>query len=150
MSTWSAVRSILPWLAGPLALGGFFLPWAHGSGLLTGATFTGFSLVRFTGDLQGLQLSWFEGGALWAARLVILGVPIAGAWQTLLAPRWRWHPAYALSGWYLVVFVLVAVVVGLVRSGVAVPPLGLGLEFVGAGVFLSGRMGGRSAAASRS
>ena len=134
-----ALRSLPPLLAGPLAVAGFFLPWAHGSGLLTGATFTGFSLVRFTGDVQGLELSWFEGGAIWAARTAILAVPIAGAWQALLAWRWRWHPAFALSGWFLVLFALAALGAGLVRSGVILPPAGLALEFLAAGGFLWGR-----------
>jgi hypothetical protein len=126
---------LLQLLVGPLTLAGFVLPWAHGSGLLTGADFTGFSLLRFTGDLQGLHLSVAQGAALWLTRLAILTVPIAAAWQTLLAWRWTWHPGYRISGWYLVAFAIAAAIGGLVRSGLVLPPPGLALVFCAAGLF---------------
>lgn len=131
------MRWIIALAAGPLAIGGFFLPWAHGSGVLTDAEFTGYSLMRFTGDVQGLQLSLFEGAAVGATRLAILLVPIAGAWQVLLAWRWRWHLGFAISGWYLVGFGGVAAIIGLVR-GPAWPPVGLAMVFAAAVAFVVG------------
>ena len=131
------MRWFISLAAGPLALVGFFLPWAHGSGVLTGAEFTGYSLVRFTGDLQGLQLSLFEGAAVSGTRVAILLVPIAGAWQMLLTVRWRWHPGYAISGWYLAVFAVVAAIVGLVR-GPSWPPLGVAMVLAAGIAFVVG------------
>ena len=139
------MRWIIALAAGPLAIGGFFLPWAHGSGVLTGSEFTGYSLMRFTGDVQGLQLSLFEGAAVGGTRVAILLVPIAGAWQVLLAWRWRWHLGFAISGWYLVGFGVVAAVVGLVR-GIEWPPTGLAMVFAAAIAFsvgIRGRTPGR-------
>ncbi len=121
---------------GPLAIAGFFLPWAHGSGPLSGTEFSGYRLVRFTGALQQLDLTWSEGGALWAVRIAIVLVPVAGAWQTLLAPAHRWHPAYAASGWYLVLFAAVAVGIGLSRSGLGSPAPGVALIAASAAVFV--------------
>ncbi len=124
---------------GPLALVGFFLPWAHGPGILAANEFTGFTLVGFAGRLQQLNLSLTLGTGLWAARLAILGVAVAGAWQTLLAPVHRWHFGYALSGWYLVVFAAAATVVGVGKSGIVVPPVGLALVITAGVIFLGTR-----------
>ena len=124
--------------AGPLALAGFFLPWAHGPGPFAATEFTGFTLVGFAGRLQALDLSLAQGGMLWAARLVILGVAVSAAWQTLLAPVHRWHFAYAPSGWYLVGAAALLAGVGLARSGVVLPPLGLALVVAGALCFVGG------------
>lgn len=138
------VRRWLGWLrfaAGPLALAGFFLPWAHGPGPLAATEFTGFTLVGFAGRLQALDLSLAQGGTLWGIRLLILGVAVSAAWQTLLAPMHRWHFAYAPSGWYLVGAAAVLACVGLARSGVAVPPLGLALVLAGAGCFAGALLG---------
>jgi hypothetical protein len=123
-----AWRSRAAWLrlaAGPLALIGFFLPWANGPGALSGTEFTGFTLVGFAGRLQALDLSPSAGGLLWAGRVAILGVAIAGAWQTLLAPGHRHHFGYPLSGWYLAGAATVCAAIGLLRAGLAVPPAGL-------------------------
>lgn len=133
------MRRWLSWLrvaAGPLALAGFFLPWAHGPGALAATEFTGFTLVGFAGRLQALELSILAGGVLWAARLVILGVAIAAAWQTLLAPAHRGHIAYPLSGWYLVSAAVLLSLTALFRSGFEVPPLGLALVVAGGVCFL--------------
>ncbi len=124
---------------GPLALAGFFLPWAHGPGVLAANEFTGFMLVGFAGRLQQLDLSLTVGGGLWLARLVILGVAIAGAWQTLLAPMHRWHLGYAISGWYLVGFAALGCVVGVAKSGVVMPPPGLALVLAAGVLFLVSR-----------
>ncbi|MEO8538577.1 MAG: hypothetical protein ABI577_02470 [bacterium] len=121
--------------AGPLAIAGFFLPWAHGPGPFAANEFTGFSLVGFAGRLQALDLNIAQGGVLWAIRLAILGVAIAGTWQLLLAPAHRSHPGYHLSGWYLVAAATICAAIGLARSGVAAPPLGLGLVVLAAGAF---------------
>ena len=126
-------------VVGPLALAGFLLPWAHGPGILAANEFTGFTLVGFAGRLQQLNLSPTLGAGLWAVRLAILGVAIAGAWQTLLAPMHRWHLGYAMSGWYLVAFAAGATVVGVAKSGIAAPPSGLALVIVAALIFLGAR-----------
>lgn len=125
---------------GPLALAGFFLPWSHGPGVLAANEFTGFTLVGFAGRLQQLDLSLTVGGGLWLARLAILGVAIAGAWQTLLAPLHHWHPGYPASGWYLAGFAVIASLVGIFNSGVVVPPPGLALVMAAAGLFLVARL----------
>jgi hypothetical protein len=137
----AVIQSSLRLLVGPLALAGFFLPWAHGSGLLGGATFTGFSLLRFAGDLQSLQLSLAQGATLWVVRLLILAVPVAAAWQVLLAWRWRWHPAYRWSGAYVAAFALVALLAGLARSGPVVPPAGLWCLATSAACFAAANAG---------
>lgn len=124
---------------GPIAIAGFFLPWADGPGVFAGTQFTGFTLLGFAGRLHALDLSLAVGGGLWIARLAILGVLIAGAWQTLLAPMHRWHVGYSASGWYLAGFSAVACAAGLARSGVVLPPLGLGLVLGAAVLFLAGR-----------
>ena len=140
------LRRWLGWLrlaAGPLALAGFFLPWAHGPGAFAATEFTGFTLVGFAGRLQALDLSVLQGGVLWAARLVILGVAIAGTWQTLLAPGHRTHFAYPVSGWYLAVAAGVLSFAGLARSGLELPPLGLALVVAGGVCFLASTIGAR-------
>lgn len=136
------MRRGLGWLryaAGPLALAGFFLPWAQGPGAFAATEFTGFTLVGFAGRLQALDLTVAQGGALWAIRLAILGVAVAGAWQTLLAPMHRRHFAYAPSGWYLLTTAAVLVVLGLTRAGLTIPPPGLALVVAGAVCFLAAR-----------
>lgn len=110
---------------GPLALVAFFLPWAHGPGPLAATEFTGYRLVGYAGRLQALDFSVSQGAALWSVRMVILAVAVAATWQTLLAPRHRSNPAYAISGWYLVVLAAGALGIGVVRAGVVVPPPGL-------------------------
>ncbi len=124
---------------GPLALAGFFLPWAHGPGILAANEFTGFTLVGFAGRLQELDLGLAFGSGLWLARLAILGVAIAGAWQTLLAPMHHWHVGYSASGWYLVGFAVLATGLGVAMSGLVIPPLGLGLVLLAAVAFLMAR-----------
>ena len=133
------VAALLRMSVGPLAVVGFFLPWAHGPGVLAANHFTGFSLVGFAGRLQQLDLSLTVGGGLWTARLAILGVAIAGAWQTLLAPLHSWHPGYPASGWYLVVFSALAAAIGVAKSGPAFPPLGLACVIASAVLFLVAR-----------
>ncbi|MGE3073529.1 MAG: hypothetical protein AB7N24_05500 [Dehalococcoidia bacterium] len=113
--------------AGPLAFAGFFLPWATGPGPFAATDFTGFTLVGFAGRLQALDLSVTAGATLWFARLAILGVAIAAAWQTVLAPRHRRHFGYPASGWYLVAAATVLVTIGLLRRGFTLPPSGFTL-----------------------
>lgn len=124
--------------AGPLALAGFFLPWSAGPGPFAAYDFTGFTLVGFAGRLQALDLSLAAGTMLWAIRLLILGVAITGAWQTVLAPAHRGHFGYPLSGWYLVGAALVLLAIGLARSGLTVPPLGFAMVVAGALCFAVG------------
>jgi hypothetical protein len=130
--------------AGPLALAGFFLPWTSGPGPLAGTEFTGFTLVGFAGRLQALDLSLTAGGILLAARLALLGVAVAAVWQTLLAPAHQGHFGYWISGWYLAAAALVLGGIGIARSGVMLPPLGLGLVMLGAASFGAAWLAGRS------
>jgi hypothetical protein len=122
--------------AGPLVLSGFFLPWAHGAGPLAATVFTGFTLIGFAGRLVLLDLTPGQSVAVWAVRLLVLGVAVAAAWQTLLAPAHRWHPAYAWSGWYLVAGIVIALSAGVYRSGIVLPTSGLLLWLTGAGLFV--------------
>ena len=126
---------------GPLALAGFFLPWAEGPGFLAGHTFSGFTLVGFAGRLHALDLGTAGSGALLAARLAILGVAVAAAWQTVLAPAHRAHAGYALSGWYLVAATLALLAIGLARSGVQLPPGGLAALSAAAALYVAALFG---------
>jgi len=136
---WLQRASLLRFAAGPLALLGFFLPWAKGPGPYAATEFTGFTLVGFSGRLQALDLSLAEGATLWAFRLAILGVAIAGAWQLVLSPAPRIHRAYGISGWYLVGAATLLLLLGLARSGVVVPPAGFALVVLSAVAFLVSR-----------
>ena len=122
--------------AGPLVLVGFFLPWANGPGLLAASEFTGLRLIAFAGRLELLDLTMLENGSLWLVRLLLFAMVVAAVWNTLLAPAHRWHFAYAISGWYLVAIMALALGIGVARSGVVMPHLGLGL--CGAGALLFG------------
>lgn len=126
-------------MAGPFALFGFFLPWAKGPGPYAATEFSGFTLVGFSGRLQALDLSPAEGATLWAFRLAILGVAIAGAWQLVLSPAPRIHWGHAISGWYLVAAAALLLVFGLARAGIVVPPAGFALVVLGAIAFLAHR-----------
>lgn len=137
--SWRRLANAARLVVGPLALAGFFLPWAHGPGVLAANEFTGFTLVGFAGRLQQLNLSLTVGTGLWIVRLAILGVAIAGAWQTLLAPLHRWHLGYTMSGWYLVAFAAGATAVGVAKSGIVGPPVGLALVIVAGVIFLGSR-----------
>ncbi len=127
---------------GPLALASFFLPWAHGPGPLAASEFTGYRLVGYAGRLQELDLSLGAGAALWAARLLVLAVVVAAAWQTMLAPWHRSHPAYPISGWYLVALGAVAIGIGISRVGVVIPPPGLLLLALAGGLFAAAEAAG--------
>ena len=136
MNGWSRLQRPLRLLVGPLALAGFFLPWAHGPGLLAANQFTGFRLVGVARRFQELDLGWAAGDAILVLRFGVLGVAIAALWQTILSPSWCWHLGYRLSGWYLVAAALVAATVGILRVGLAIPPLGLLLVTTAAGLFV--------------
>lgn len=121
---------------GPLALVGFFLPWAQGPGPLAATEFTGYKLVGYAGRLQALDLSTSASGVLWAFRLIILAVAVAAVWQTLLAPWARHHPVYRWSGWYLVLLATLLAALGVARHGIVAPPPGLALVLAAGAVFL--------------
>jgi hypothetical protein len=121
---------------GPLALAGFFLPWAQGPGPLAATEFTGYKLVGYAGRLQALDLSVSASGALWVIRLMILGVAVAAVWQIALAPWARHHPAYRLSGWYLVLLAALCAVLGIARHGIVIPSAGVGVMMAAAVVFV--------------
>ncbi len=128
-------------LAGPLVLAGFFLPWAHGPRVLAATEFSGFKLVQFAGRLRVLDLAPAVDGAVLSIRVLILGVAIAATWLTLLAPRHRWHFGYRLSGLYIVATAAIALVIGLLKSGIEAPPLGFALWCTGAALFLVAEYG---------
>jgi hypothetical protein len=141
-AAWPAIlAAALRAAIGPLALAGFFLPWTHGVGPLAGSEFSGFRLVGFAGRLQALDLTPSQGGVLWSARLLMLGVAIAGAWLTLLAHGHRRHIAYRASGWYLVAWAAALLAFGAFRAGLTVPPLGLVLLALGAALFATLELG---------
>lgn len=144
-----SISSVAPWRrraallrlgVGPLAIAGFFLPWAHGPGPFAANEFTGFALVGFAGRLQALDLSVAQGGLLWAFRLGILGVAIAGTWQLLLAPRHHGHPAYHVSGWYLAAAGVLILATGVLRAGLTLPPAGLACIAIAAALFVVSRV----------
>lgn len=126
---------------------GFFLPWASGPGPFAATDFTGFTLVGFAGRLQALDLSIAADGTLWGVRLAILGVAVAATWQTLLAPAHRWHFAYSLSGWYIVASAAAMLGLGLLRTGIVLPPVGFALTVFGAVLFLAAWLATASPAA---
>ncbi len=128
---------------GPLALAAFFLPWAQGPGPLAATEFTGYKLVSYAGRLQALDLSPSASGVLWTIRLIILAVAVAAVWQTVLAPWARHHPVYRWSGWYLVLLAAVCAALGIARHGVVLPPVGLALLLIAAGLFLAAELAAR-------
>jgi hypothetical protein len=130
----AAVR-ILQMVVGPLTLLAFFLPWTHGVGPLASTQFTGFRLVGFAGRLQALDLTPAQGGLLLLVRVAILGVALSGAWMTLLGPRYPYHLAYRLSGWYAAAFAAAALVLGAAKAGPTTPPVGLALLAASAALF---------------
>jgi hypothetical protein len=134
------VERVARMAVGPLALAGFFLPWAHGPSILAAESYSGFELVGFAGRLQALDLGFSASAALWATRLLILGVAIAAAWHTVLAPLARWHFAYPVSGWYLGIAGGIAAGIGILRAGIESPPLGLGLWLAGGALFVGCEM----------
>lgn len=124
--------------AGPAALAAFFLPWGYGPGMLSQTAFTGMSLVRFTGDVSGTGDPWAVSLAL-AARLAALAFVVAAAWQTVLAPAWRWHPAYFATGVYLVLSAMTILSLNAALHGISVPPNGALVAAVAAGLFIAGQ-----------
>lgn len=113
--------------AGPLALAGFLLPWTHGPGVLAPEYYSGFDLVRLTGVLQQLDLPAAQSVTLIAVRVLLVGMPVAAVWLTLLAPAHRWHPVYPVAGAYLVLATAGLLIIALFRIGIAIPTPGLAL-----------------------
>ena len=114
-----AGRPPLALAAGPLALAGFFQPWFEGRGLLAGEQYSGYNVLQFSAWLQAADPGATELVALWAARLLTVGVVVAGLWLTVLAPAMRDHWLYRLSGCYLVVAAVVLLGAGAAWQGVA-------------------------------
>ena len=96
--------------------------------------------MGFAGRLQALDLAPAESGALLLARLLVLGVAVAAAWQCALAPAHRWHPVYAISGWYMAGFAAFAVALGASRAGLTMPPSGLALLVAGGALFAAAEL----------
>jgi hypothetical protein len=120
-------RHALPLLAGPLALVAFFLPWTSGPGILAIETYSGFDLVRVTGVLQSLELPAAEGATLVAVRVLLLAIPVAATWVTILAPAHRWHWAYPAAAAYLVAITPAILLARLLITGDVLPSPGLAL-----------------------
>ena len=127
-----ALRSFARLSAGPLALVAFFLPWVHGEGILRYESYSGFDLVRIATILAQLDLAPDQRMALFAARCLLIAVPVAAIWRTLLAPAHSWHWGYRVAGVYLVISGVGLAGVGLVRSGGFAPPPGLAMMFCSA------------------
>ncbi len=127
---------------GPLALAAFFLPWLRGSRLLAGYSFSGFDLVGFAGRVEQLDLGPFAGGSLWLLRAILLGVAVAAAWQTLLAPLAPRHPVCRLSGWYLALLAITLLAVEAARGDLEPVASGLVLWLAAAALFLAGEAAG--------
>lgn len=130
------LRSAARVVCGPLALAAFFLPWVRGSGLLAGYTFSGFDLVGFAGRVEQLDLGPLAGGGLWLLRALLVGVAVAAAWLTLLAPLAPRHPVCRLSGWYLALLAGALLAVEAARGDLSPLPSGLALWLAGAALFL--------------
>ena len=140
------LREVVPWLrvlVGPAAMAAFFLPIARGPSLLSAYRFSGLDLVTLTGRLQTLDLDTGEEAGLWAFRIGLLCIPIAAAWQTLLAPYHRWHPGYAISGWFLVAVAAILLATESVNTGVGWPASGLLLLIAAAVTFAGSAVLGR-------
>lgn len=122
--------------AGPLAVAGFFLPWTEGPGALASVDFSGYGLVAFSGRLTALDLGAVHIAALVAFRLAVLGVGVAALINALLAPAFRWHPAYAASGWAVVAAAPAVLALCLLLPGEPTAPgAGAGLILAGALAF---------------
>ncbi|GAB4332579.1 MAG: hypothetical protein Kow0010_18600 [Dehalococcoidia bacterium] len=116
--------TMLRMAVGPLALAAFFLPWGHGFGMLSQAEFTGLSLVRFTGDVGDAGIGGIPGVLAISARGAALAFVVAATWHTILAPAWRWHPAYTATGVYLVVAAMAIFVTDAAIHGLSAPAPG--------------------------
>ena len=95
-------RTAARMVAGPMVLGGFFLPWINGHGVLAGERYSGYDIVRLAGYLQGADLAAAEDVALTVARIALVGMVAAALWLTALAPRWHTTRLHEVSGWYIV------------------------------------------------
>lgn len=122
-------------VVGPLAAAAFFLSWGTGSGPLAAVDFSGYRLVAFTGSLNVLVDGAAPTALLASLRLAILAVVIAAVWNTILAPTFRWHPLYVISGWYLSAAGLALVTLTLMRGNVTQPPAGVLLMAAAAAIF---------------
>lgn len=122
-------------LVGPLAAVAFFLSWGTGSGPLAAIDFSGYRLVAFTGALDVLVDGAAPTALLTALRLAILAVVIAAVWHSLLAPVFRWHPLYVITGWYLVATGLALVILTVARGNLTHPPAGVLLMATAAALF---------------
>jgi hypothetical protein len=121
------LRSFTRLAAGPLALLAFFLPWTHGVGILRYESYSGFDLVRLATILGQLDLAPSQGIALFAAKCLLLAVPVAAVWRTLLSPVHSWHWGYRVAGVYLAIAGVGLGAAGVVSSGGVLPSPGLGL-----------------------
>ncbi len=123
--------------AGPLALVGFFLHWTNGAGVLSGESYSGYDLVRLAGLLQRLDLPADKAATLYVVRGLLIVLPIAAAWLTLLAPAQRQHWAYATASGYVVIAAAVVAGVGFGLTGALVPAPGVALLLAAAVALLA-------------
>jgi len=139
----SALLAALRLAAGPAALVGFFLPWAEGPGALASVDFSGYSLVGFTGHLWALDLGPGGTAALLAVRLAVLSVGVAALLHAVAAAGLRWHPAYRVTGWWLVMAAPGALLLSTALSGELAPRAGTALLAGGAVSFVTGEAASR-------
>ena len=125
LPVWS-LRSLGLLAAGPMALWSFFfLPWTTGKSALGSGPYSGYELVQLTGILGQLNLPAGQEIALALIRILLIAIPVAGVWVTLLAPAHRWHWGFRLACAYLVIAALLLVALSVVRSGQVVPGSGV-------------------------
>jgi hypothetical protein len=123
-------------LSGPLTVLGFFLPWFEGHGLLSGESYSGYELLQLGAWLQDAGLGTATNVGLLVARVVAVGLVIAGLWLTLLAPRGRGHILYVVAGWYVVGAAAVLMVATFAWNGHPVPSVGVAAVTAAAGVWI--------------
>jgi hypothetical protein len=110
-------------------------------GALRYETYSGFELVGLTSVLQQLELPASGRVALHITRGLLLAVPVAAVWMTLLAPTHRWHWGYRLASVYLIVAGVGLAAFGLIRLGPSIPMPGIGLLLLASVAALSQHLG---------
>jgi hypothetical protein len=116
-----------PLLAGPAALASFWLPWFEGHGVLTGERYNGYDMLQFGAWLQSAGLEAGANVALETARVLAIGIVVAGFWLTVLAVRHDDHLLARCGGWYLSFAAVALAGASLYWEGPAVPQPGVTL-----------------------
>ncbi len=93
--------------------------------------------MRLAGLLQRLDLPADKAATLYVVRGLLIVLPIAAAWLTLLAPAQRQHWAYATASGYVVIAAAVVAGVGFGLTGALVPAPGVALLLAAAVALLA-------------